>query len=409
MKTSILRKYAELIVRSGANVQKNQDVIVYAELDQPRFVEFVVAEAYKAGAKSVAVRWSHNPVDKIRYKKESLKSLSEVPNWIIEREKHYSKTLPAVIYLLSDDPDAYKGVNQAKLARVGQAVYPILKPFRDERENKYQWTIAGIPGVAWAKKVFPDLPKRKAVEKLWEAILYTSRADKGEPVANWQAHNASLSKRCSYLNSLHIASLHYQSKNGTDIKIGLLPNVNWLGGGDRTKGSNIFFNPNIPTEECFTTPEKGKAEGVVYSTAPLSYQGQLIENFHIIFKDGKAVEVHAEKNEELLKQMVSMDEFAGYLGEVALVPFDSPIRNSGILFWNTLYDENASCHFALGMGFTNTVQDYDKYTKEELTKMGINDSMIHVDFMIGSEDLSITATTRDGKKVSIFKDGNWAF
>lgn len=409
MKTAVLRKYAELIVRVGANVQKGQDVIVYAELDQPRFVEYVVADAYKAGARTVTVRWSHNPIDKIRYKKESLKALSEVPQWIIEREKLYVKTLPATIYLVSDDPDAYKGINQVKLAKVGQSVYPILKPFRDERENKYQWTIAGIPGPAWAKKVFPDLPKRKAIEKLWQAILSTSRAESGDPIANWHAHNTELAQRCAHLNSLGIAKLHYKSKNGTDIVVGLLPNVKWLGGGEKTLGAKVFFNPNIPTEECFTTPERGKAEGVVYSTAPLSYQGELIENFHIVFKNGKAVEVHAEKNEALLKQMVTMDEYAGYLGEVALVPFDSPIRNSGVLFWNTLYDENASCHFALGMGFTNTVKDYDKYTKDELTKMGINDSMIHVDFMIGSKDLSIVATTFDGKNVPIFKDGNWAF
>ncbi|MFA6781209.1 MAG: aminopeptidase [Bacilli bacterium] len=409
MKAKILRKYAELIVRIGANVQKGQDVIVYAELDQPRIVEYVVADAYKAGAKSVVVRWSHSPIDKIRYKKESVKSLSEVPNWIIEREKHYVKTLPAVIYLISEDPDALKGVNQAKLAKVGQAVYPILKPLRDERENKYQWTIAGVPGAAWAKKVFPGLSKGKAIEKLWEAILYTSRAKEGDPIANWNEHNADLKRRCEYLNSLKIDTLHYTSKNGTDFIVGILHNVNWLGGGEKTLGSNIFFNPNIPTEECFTAPERGKAEGVVYSTKPLSYQGELIENFHIVFKGGKAVEVHAEKNEELLKQMISMDKFAAYLGEVALVPFDSPIRNSGILFWNTLYDENASCHLALGMGYTNCVKDYGNYTKEQLTEMGVNDSMIHVDFMIGSEDLSIVATTQDGKKVQIFKNGNWAF
>lgn len=404
-----MRRYAELIVRVGANVQKGQDVIVYAELDQPRFIEYVVAEAYKAGARAVNVRWSHSPIDKITYKKQSLKALCEVPNWIIEREKHYVKTLPAVIFVISEDPDALKGVNQAKLAKVGQAIYPILKPFRDERENKYQWTIAGVPGAAWAKKVFPDLPKNKAINKLWEAILYTSRADQGNPVENWHAHNADLQKRCEYLNSLNLESLHYTSKNGTDIKVGLLPNVNWLGGGERTLGSDVFFNPNIPTEECFTTPERGKAEGVVYSTKPLSYQGELIENFHIVFKGGKAVEVHAEKNEELLKHMIAMDEFAGYLGECALVPFDSPIRNSGVLFWNTLYDENAACHFALGMGFTNCVRDYGKYTKEEMTKMGINDSMIHVDFMIGSEDLSIVGKTRGGKNIPIFKNGNWAF
>lgn len=409
MNTKLLKGYAKLIVRVGANVQKRQDVIVYAELDQPRFVEYVVSEAYKAGAKSVKVRWSHTPIDKIVYVKESLASLSEVPEWIIEREKHYVQTLPAVIYLISEDPDGLKGINQAKLAKVGQAIYPILKPFRDQKENKYQWTIAGIPGAKWAKKVFPELSKNQAMKKLWEAILYTSRALEGDPIENWNQHNENLQKHCDHLNSLKLKSLHYRSKNGTNLKIGLLPNVKWLGGGEKTLGSNVFFNPNIPTEECFTTPKRGEAEGVVYSTKPLSYQGQLIENFHLVFKEGKVVEVHAEKNEELLKQMINMDPYASYLGEVALVPYDSPINKTGILFWNTLYDENASCHLALGAGFTNCVIDYHKYSKEEMTEMGINDSMIHVDFMIGSKDLNIVGTTHDDKEVTIFKDGNWAF
>ena len=317
---------------------------------------------------------------------------------------------PVMIYVESSDPDALKGVNQAKIAKTRQALYPILKPFRDQRENKYQWTIVGAASPAWAKKVFPDLPKGKAVEALWNAILKTSRCGEDQdPIKAWEEHNKELAKRTAYLNSLNLESLHYTSKNGTDFKVGLLPNVNWLAGGEETLGSNIYFNPNIPSEECFTSPEKGKAEGIVYSTKPLSYQGELIENFSIRFENGKAVEVHAEKGEELLRHMINMDENSGYLGEVALVPFDSPINNTGILFFNTLYDENAACHLALGRGFTNCVKDYDKYSEEEMHKMGINDSLIHVDFMIGSKDLNIVGHTRDGKDVLIFKDGNWAF
>ena len=294
------------------------------------------------------------------------------------------------------------------MAKVMQNRYPILKPYRDERDNKFQWTIIGAPSVAWAKKVFPNLPKGQAVKKLWEAILLTSRVT-DDPIQAWKEHNADLEKRTNFLNGLDIDYLEYKSSNGTDFKVWLNKIVKWEAGGERTLGSNIFFNPNIPTEECFTTPIKGKAEGKVVATKPLSYQGQLIENFSIIFKDGKAVEVHAEKNEDLLKHMIAMDEGASYLGECALVPYDSPINNLGILFYNTLYDENCCCHLALGEGFTNLVKDYQNYSNEELHKMGINESQIHVDFMIGSKDLSIKAHLRDGKIVEIFKEGNWAF
>ena len=313
-----------------------------------------------------------------------------------------------MIYIESSDPDALKGVNQAKLAKVMQNRYPVIKPFRKERENKYQWIIAGAASPEWAKKVFPDLPKRKAVEALWDAILKTSRAY-GDPIKNWKEHNEDLAKRMNKLNSLNLEYLHYTSKNGTNFKVWLLPNVIWLAGGETALGSGIYYNPNIPSEEVFTSPWKGKAEGIVYSTKPLSYQGQLIEDFSVRFENGKAVEVHARKGEELLKQMISMDENAAYLGECALVPYDSPINNTGILFNNTLYDENAACHLALGRGFTNLVKDYEKYSEEELIAMGINDSQIHVDFMIGSKDLNIVGHTRDGKDVQIFKDGNWAF
>lgn len=408
MKKSTLKKYAHLIAKVGANIQKGQDAIVVANVDQEELVNYIVEDCYKLGANSVSVQWTSDKVTKTNYKKASVKSLSYIPEWRIEKEKYINKTLPCMIYIESSDPDALKGVNQAKVAKVRKNIFPILKPFRDERDNKYQWIIAGAASKEWAKKVFPNLPVKKAVNALWDAILKTSRCDE-DPIKAWENHNADLKKRYTYLNNLKLDYLHYESKNGTNFKVWLLPNVNWLAGGEKAQGSGIYFNPNIPSEECFTSPCKGKAEGKVVATKPLSYEGELIENFEIIFKDGKAVEVHAERGEELLKHMITMDENAGYLGEVALVPYDSPINNTGILFFNTLYDENAACHLALGRGFTNLVQDYDKYTTKELHEFGINDSSIHVDFMIGSKDLNITGYTKDGKKVPIFRDGNWAF
>lgn len=408
MKKSTLKKYAHLIAKVGGNVQKGQNVEIIANVDQEELACYVMEDCYKLGAKKVNIRWASDKAGKINYKKCSTKVLSTLTPMDLERQKYLTEDLPVMIYIESSDPDAMKGVNQAKVAAVRKAQYPIIKPFRDARENKYQWVIVGAASSAWAKKVFPNLSKKKATEALWDAILKTSRCN-DDPIKAWEDHNADLAKRTEYLNSLNLDYLHYTSSNGTDFKVWLLPNVNWLAGGETTMGRGVFFNPNIPSEEAFTSPAKGKAEGIVYSTKPLSYQGELIENFSIRFENGKAVEVHAEKGEELLKHMINMDPNAGYLGECALVPYDSPINNTGILFYNTLYDENAACHLALGMGFTNCVKDYEKYTQEELKNMGINDASIHVDFMIGSKDLNIVGYTRDGKKVQIFKDGNWAF
>ncbi len=284
----------------------------------------------------------------------------------------------------------------------------VIKPYRDEMENKYQWCIAAVPGEKWAKKVFPNDSKKVAVEKLWQAILYTSRADGENPIDAWNDHNEDLHQRCAYLNSLGIKELKYKSSNGTDLTVGLIHDGIFCGGaGDSLKG--ITYNPNIPSEECFTSPKKGQADGIVYATKPLSYRGQLIENFYMKFENGKVIEAHAEKNEELLNEMINMDENSCYLGECALVPYDSPIRSSGITFFNTLFDENACCHLALGMGFADCIKDYEKYTLDECREKGVNDSIIHVDFMIGSEDLSIDGATFDGKTVAIFKNGNWAF
>lgn len=407
MKKSVLREYAKLIVRCGVNVQKGQDVNIYADLDQPEFVKMVVEEAYKAKAREVIVFWNYQPLEKIHTRYQSVKTMGTVQEWQKARQQHYCDTLPCRIHLVSEDPDGLKGVNMAKMAKARQLTYPILKPYADAREGKQQWCIAAVPGVAWAKKVFPGLPKGKAVEKLWEAILSTSRVD-GDALKNWEAHNADLAGRCGYLNSLNIRKLHYTAGNGTDLTVGMIPEARFCGGGE-VSHQGIFFNPNIPTEECFISPMRGEAEGIVYSTKPLSYQGQLIENFFMRFEGGKVVEAKAETGDELLKTMLDMDEGARYLGECALVPQASPICQSGLLFYNTLFDENAACHLAVGMGFADTIQDHHNKTLEECRALGINDSMIHEDFMIGCDSMNIDAICENGDVVRIFENGNWAF
>ena len=407
MKKTVLREYARLIVRCGVNVQKGQEVMILAGLDQPEFVQMVVEEAYKAKAKKVIVEWTYQPLEKLAVRYQSLKTLGTVEEWEKARQEHFCETLPCRIYLESEDPDGLKGVNMEKEAKARQLRYPIIKPYRDRRENRDQWCIAAVPGIAWAKKVFPGMRASAAVEKLWEAILFTARAT-DDPIAAWEAHNADLKARCDYLNSLHIQSLHYTAENGTDLTVGMIPEARWCGGSE-TSLQGFTFNPNIPSEECFISPMKGKAEGIVYATKPLSYQGQLIENFSIRFENGKAVEAKAEKGEELLNTMISMDEGAAYLGECALVPQRSPIAESGLLFYNTLFDENAACHLALGFGFADTISDFQNRTLDECRALGVNDSMNHEDFMIGCDTMNIDAICEDGRVVPVFRNGNWAF
>ena len=407
MQKTKLRAYAKLIAKKGANVQKGQVVWITAALDQPEFVEMLVKECYALGAKRVTVDWQYLPLTVLDSKHISLKELSSVEEWQKQKMQYQTDNLPVRIYLDSDDPDGLDKADQEKMAKARMAQYPIKKPYIDAIENKYQWCIASVPSKAWAKKVFPNEKTTKALEKLWEAILTTSRAE-GDPIANWTQHNSVLHNKCKILNSLNLRSLHYTSAQGTDLTVELLPQADFLAGSETTLGKNIEFNPNIPSEEVFTTPKAGAAEGIVYSTKPLSYQGVLIENFSFEFKNGKVVKVHAQKNQAQLEQMVAMDEGAKMLGECALVPQDSPIAESNILFYNTLFDENASCHLALGRGFSNCIKDYEKYSQDDFDKMGVNNSMIHVDFMIGSDSLDIVGTTADGKQVQIFKDGKWS-
>ena len=407
MKKTVLREYAKLIVRCGVNVQKGQEVMVYAGLDQPEFVKLVVEEAYKAKASKVIVEWNYDPLTKLHVRYQSVKTMGTVPEWQKARQQHYCDVLPARIHLVSDDPDGLKGINMGKMAKARKMSYPILRPYIDQREGKQQWCIAAVPGAAWAKKVFPGMRTSQAIEKLWEAILSTSRVNE-DPIKAWEDHNADLRDRCAYLNSLQIRSLHYTADNGTDLTVGMIPEAVFCGGAEVSR-QGITFNPNIPTEECFISPKRGEAEGIVYSSMPLSYQGQLIENFSLRFENGKAVEAKAEKGEELLNTMITMDEGAAYLGECALVPQNSPICQSGILFYETLFDENAACHLAMGAGYADTINDHHNKTLEECRALGINDSMIHVDFMIGCDTMNIDAHCADGKVVPIFRNGNWTF
>lgn len=413
MKKTYLREYARLLVTSGIAVKKGDIVTVNAGLDQPEFVKMVVEECYRAKAAKVTVEWSYPPLTKINVNNMSKKLLGRVEAYEEEKLKYRLENNVAMLHIVSDDPDGLKGINQKRFAESMSERMKVMKPYRDAMENKYKWCIAAVPGEAWAKKVFPGVRTSVAVEKLWQAILIASRViDKDGKLLDsnveWHKHNISFNRRCKILNEAGLKELRYKAKNGTDLRVGLIEQGSFMGGGENTLGGE-YYNPNIPTEEIFTSPKAGVAEGIVYSSMPLSWRGEIIDNFSMRFEGGRVVEVKAEKNEELLKTMVGMDEGASMLGECAFVPYDSPIRESGIMFYETLFDENAACHLAVGRGFTNTIVDYDKYTNEEMKEMGINDSALHVDFMIGTDDLSIVGIKADGSEFVIFENGHWAF
>ena len=407
MKKTVMRSYAKLIVRVGANVQKGQEVRVFASLDQPEFIKMLAEECYKAGASRVTVDWNYPELTKLSARYMKLRDLSETREWEKARMQDMVDHLPVRIFIESEDPDGLRGINP-KYFKAFAARIKISKPYRDAIDNKHQWCIAAVPGEAWAKKVHPELSKRAAVEQLWKDILYTARADGEDPIADWEVHNRALKARSKYLNDLHLRELRYHSANGTDFKVGLIPTAEFHAGRDTTM-QGVVYDPNMPTEEVFTSPDRRTAEGIVYATKPLSYQGQLIENFSVRFEKGRAVEVKAEKGQDVLEQIISMDEGCHYLGECALVPKESPIHQSGLLFYNTLFDENAACHLALGFGFDECVKGFENMTKEELYEIGVNDAGNHTDFMIGSDDLSIDGVDEHGNVHPIFRNGTWAF
>lgn len=408
MKKQDLKKYARLIARKGVNVQKDQPVTVTASVNDADFVHMVVDECYKAGASKVTVDWVDDKLTIMDYKYATVDTLKEFPRWKQEQWKHKQKTLPATIYIDSSDPDALKAIDQNKQMAVRKSVSPKVWKFRRPMEGHYQWTIVALPSEAWAKKLFPEDTKKNAVEKLWKAIMKTARLE-GDPVKNWQEHADDLAEKCRKLNALDIETLTYHNDHGTDFTVGLMKEASFCAGSETTY-EGVSFLPNMPTEECFTSPDKHTAQGTVMASLPLSLMGKVISDFGFTFKDGKVVDVIAKNEEDkaVLQKLISMDEGAAYLGEVALVPFDSPVNQTGLLFYNTLFDENAVCHLAIGMGFEDVIPGYDKLTEEEKKALPLNDSVIHTDFMIGTSDLSIVATTRSGEKVTIFENGVFA-
>lgn len=408
MKKTIMRKYAKLAVQKGVNLHKGQACVIQASVSEHDFAEMVAEEAYRAGAKWVRMEWTDQTVTRLHYRHQTVTELCKVADWTVEKMKFTAKELPCMIHIASADPDGLKGVDPGKMQKAMIAQSKVFKPIQDEMENKYQWTIVAVPSKAWAKKVFPGERTSTAVEKLWEEILRAVRiTEDNDPAAEWDQHNQTLREKCEKLNAMDLDYLHYQAPNGTDFKCWLIPGGTWHGGCDTLPNGKVY-NPNMPSEEVFTSPLRGKCEGTVVSTLPLSYQGTVIDSFSMDFKDGRAVAVHAKEHQDLLEKMIAMDEGAAMLGELALVPHDSPISNSGVLFYNTLFDENAACHIAMGRGFNETVPGFADMSKDELKEKGINDSMIHVDFMIGCKDLNITGYTRDGREVAIFRDGGWA-
>lgn len=401
-----LKKYAELVAKVGINVQPKEEIWVNTQTEQLEFVEYLVEELYKAGARKVRVRFSSEKLARLDYKYMSTGDLSKVPSYSLQEYKYMKKYKPHMVHVISEDPDAFKGLNIKKIAKSNFKKRMKVKPYHDAIDGKYKWCIVAVPSLAWAKKVFPKLSDEEAVNKLWDAILKTTRVD-DNAIENWNKHNDFLIKQRQKLGKLNLRYLEYKSSNGTDFKVELIKGIQW-GGGVEWTDKGLSYNPNMPTEEVFTSPIAGKAEGILVASKPLSYNGSLIEDFSITFKDGKVSEVKAKHGQKVLEEMVKMDEGAAMLGEVALVAYDTPIRQSGILFYNTLFDENAACHVALGAGFKECLPNGVNLTNKEAHKLGINDSVIHVDFMIGTKDLSIVGIGYDNKKTVIFKDGNWA-
>ena len=407
MKKSIMKKYAQAVVKVGANVQKGQYVHIYANIRQADFVTALTECCYKAKARFVKVEWSCDAISKLTFKNVKYDTYIENIKMNESKLKDMVNLLPVRIHVLDEDPDGMKGIDLSESLKARRDTFMEMKKYYDAMENKYQWVICAMPSMEWAKKVFPNDKPKEAFKKLEDAILKTTRIDENA-LKNWDEHILNLQDKSNKLNDLNLDYLEYKSSNGTDLKLKLMPNHYWLSAQEDTLETKVTFTANMPTEEVFTMPSFDGVDGVVVSTKPLSLRGKLVENFKVYFENGKAVKVEAEKGQDVLEQMLAEDESSCHLGEVALVPYDSPISQSKVLFYNTLFDENASCHLAFGSAYKNTLRDYEKLTEEDLKKMKFNESMNHVDFMIGSEDLDIVGTKFDGTKVQIFKNGNWA-
>lgn len=408
MNAKILSTYADLIIRTGVNLQKGEMLVINAPIDSRGLVEKVVKSAYKAGARNVEVQWLDDKISRLNYKYRSKKELTKIPDWVIKQKDHYIDEKIAFLRILSDNPESLKGVNPEKVAAARRASGKALAKFRDYTgSNKLRWCIAAYPQKDWAKKMFPELSPSAAMKKQWEYIAETMRLNCDDPIKAWEKHQNEISRRCEILNGAKIKTFTYKNSLGTNFTVGMPQGYIFCGGAEKGALDGIRFTANMPTEEVFSCPDRRTANGKLVAAMPLCRNGQIIKNFWFTFENGKITDYGAEEGYENLKSIIETDEGSHYLGEIALVGYNSPIRNLNTLFYETLFDENASCHFAIGDCYPTCLQGGGELTKDELLSSGLNSSIEHVDFMVGTSDLEITATCEDGKQLKIFENGEW--
>jgi len=403
-----LDQYAEVAVRCGLNIQKGQTLWINAPIHAPELVRLIARKAYEAGAKNVHVEWYDDAVTRLKYDLAPDEAFEEYPAWRVKAMEDLAHMDGAYLWIASSDPELLKGVPAGRIAAASRSSGKALAKWREMMTaDKFTWSIIGAPSPEWAARVFPDLDRKAAVEALWDAIFRAARIVGDDPVQGWRRHDAELQRRRDLLNRKRYKKLHYRAP-GTNLTVALPDGHIWCGGSSENEKGTVFF-ANMPTEEVFTSPLKEGTSGTVTSTMPLSYQGNLIENFTLTFENGRVTDFKAEKGYEALKTLLEVDEGARYLGEVALVPHESPISQSGIVYYNTLYDENASCHLALGNAYAFCLENGKTMGMEERKAAGLNTSITHVDFMIGSGELDIDGEKEDGTLEPIFRKGNWAF
>jgi len=402
-------EYARLLVEVGINVQKGQDLVIACPVECAWFARMCAKAAYAVGCREVVMNWRDDVLSREKYLHAADDVFDTVPAWQSEFLNGYARSGAAYLAISASDPENLKGVDPDRIIRSQRSTSAAIGEFRQaQMTNVMPWCIGSIPIPRWAKKVFPDCGEEEAMDRLWDAIFAAIRVSgKGDAVERWREHVDTLKVRVDKLNDLRLESLHYTNSLGTDLTIRLPEDHLWAGGAGATPKGQAFI-ANMPTEEIFTAPLREGIDGVVYAALPLVHDGNIIDKFHFVIKGGKIVEAHAETGEETLQAAITVDEGASYFGEVALVPYDSPISNQKILFYNTLFDENASCHLAFGEAYSECVKGGEKMSKEELKAKGLNDSITHVDFMIGTPDLNIMGRTRVGKEIPIFVNGNFA-
>jgi len=403
-----IEKYAELLIRIGVNIQKDQTLVISSPVECADFARIAAKKAYEAGAREVVMKWFDEKSAKMRFNMANDEVFDEFPEWEIKCLNGYADKEAAFLSIISSDPELMKDVDPKKLARQNKISSISLEYYRSRRMSaKNAWCVAAIPEDSWAKKVFPKLSTKEAVDRLWDAIFKTMRVDREDPVQSWRNHLSNLQQKVDFLNNNAFKSLRYKNDIGTDVVVDLPDNHVWTYSGTKVPAGYEFIL-NMPTEEIATMPKDDGVNGKIVSSMPLSYNGKLIENFSFDFKDGRVVDYDAKKGKEILKELLDTDKGAKRLGEVALVPYDSPISNQNILFYNTLFDENASCHFALGKAYPVCIKGGGEMSKDELKAAGVNDSLIHVDFMVGTKDLEIIGIREDGSEEKIFINENFA-